>query len=357
MNKATVFASYCVCFLLLCTMPWAWADSSTNVTLQLKWQHQFQFAGYYVAKELGYYRDVGLEVNIVPASPTDTDTMAKVLSGKAHFGVTHSGIIKQRLEGKPVVALAALLQSSAYCWLVRKDSGIFNPEDFQGQRISLLTKGEDAELMSLLDHRQVDVEVVEHLGKSNLDAWLAQEIDAMQVYVTNEPYQLSQLGIDYRLVCPKRYGLNVYGDVLFTSKHLISHSPEVVERFHQASMRGWRYALLNLDHAIALTQQHYAPNKSLEQLAFEADQLKPLIMQSGNSIGAMSDARWRVITELYHLESDKLAKHFDGFIYQPSPPHSPMNLSWMMVLALVMMMVAVPAYLHLFFCARHSKKA
>ncbi|WP_462156607.1 ABC transporter substrate-binding protein [Pseudoalteromonas sp. GB56] len=268
--------STCVASILFWISQAICANESTAVTLQLKWQHQFQFAGYYVAKELGYYQDVGLAVNIIPATPSDTDTMSKVLSGKADFGITHSGIIKQRLQGQPLVALAALLQSSPYCWLVRKDSSIYAPEDFNGQRISILSKGENAELMSLLDHRNVEVKVISHTSKTNLQAWLDNEIDAMQVYVTNEPYILSQRGIDYRTVCPKRYGLNVYGDVLFTSEQLLDTSPDVVARFYQASLRGWRYALLHLDEAISLTQTRYAPYKSLEQLAFEADQIKAL---------------------------------------------------------------------------------
>ncbi|MEO2280146.1 ABC transporter substrate-binding protein [Pseudoalteromonas pernae] len=341
--------STCVAIFLFWVSRASYANESTAVTLQLKWQHQFQFAGYYVAKELGYYQDVGLAVNIIPATPSDTDTMSKVLSGKADFGITHSGIIKQRLQGQPLVALAALLQSSPYCWLVRKDSHIYTPEHFNGQRISILSKDENAELMSLLDHRNVEVEVISHANKSNLQAWLDNEIDAMQVYITNEPYILNQRGIDFRMVCPKRYGLNVYGDVLFTSEQFLKASPDVVARFHQASLRGWRYALLHLDEAIALTHERYAPHKNLEQLAFEADQLKPLMMQSGNSIGAMSDARWRVITELYKLNPDSLSAHFDGFIYRPAPTTTERRISWMVILAIAILVVAIPAYLRLFY--------
>ena len=342
----------CIAVMLLLALSMARAAESTAVTLQLKWQHQFQFAGYYVAKELGYYHDVGLAVNIVPATPSDTNTMAKVLSGKADFGITHSGIIKKRLQGEPLVALAALLQSSPYCWLVRKDSPIYAPEDFQNQRISILSKGEDAELMSLLEHRHVQVDVISHSEKTNLQAWLQNDIDAMQVYITNEPYLLSQRGIDFRLLCPKRFGLNVYGDVLFTSEQFLQQQPDVVARFHQASMRGWRYALLNLDEAIALTRKHYAAHKSLEQLAFEADQLKPLMMQSGNSLGAMSDARWRVITELYKLEPKDLKAHFDGFIYRPQPATAERPLSWMVLLGIAILIVIIPAYIRLLYGGR-----
>ncbi|MFY8273876.1 ABC transporter substrate-binding protein [Pseudoalteromonas sp. SSDWG2] len=325
---------------------------TTSVTLKLKWQHQFQFAGYYMAKELGYYDDVGLAVNIVPSLPDDTDTMREVLIGNADFGITHSGIIKKRLAGEPLVALAALLQSSPYCWLVDKDSDIHTPQDFDGQRISVLSKDENAELMTLLEHHNVDVEVVTHQNKSNVRAWIDKDIDAMQVYITNEPFVLTRRGIGYRLLCPKRYGLNVYGDVLFTSQAFLDANPDVVSRFHQASIRGWRYALLNLDEAIATTRKRYAPHKSMAQLAFEADQLKPLIMQSGNAIGAMSDARWRVITELYQIDAQKVKEHFEGFIYEPEPMSNHGTFSWMVILAICILVISIPTYLRLFFGGR-----
>src|SRR3990167_11363078 len=84
-----------------------------KVTLQLKWTHAFQFAGYYAAKEQGYYRDAGLDVSIVEAAP-DTDPVRRVLEGEAQFGVGTSSLLLERAAGKPVVALAVVFQQSPY---------------------------------------------------------------------------------------------------------------------------------------------------------------------------------------------------------------------------------------------------
>ena len=85
------------------------AHALDTVTLQLKWSHAFQFAGYYAAKEKGYYRDAGLDVDIQEASPGD-DPLKIVLGGKAQYGVGNSSLLLVRNAGQPVVVLATILR-------------------------------------------------------------------------------------------------------------------------------------------------------------------------------------------------------------------------------------------------------
>ena len=94
--------------------------------LQLKWTHQFQFAGYYAALEQGYYRAAGLDVRLKPNGQDgiSVSPVEEVLNGHAQYGISNSGLVKVYLEGKPVVVLAAILQHSAVAWLVLERSGI-----------------------------------------------------------------------------------------------------------------------------------------------------------------------------------------------------------------------------------------
>ena len=94
-----------------------------KVVLQLKWQHQFQFAGYYAAQEQGYYREAGLEVEIREAAP-GSDPVRQVLQGEAQYGVGSSSLVLQRHRGAPVVVLAVIFQHSPLVLLSRRDSGI-----------------------------------------------------------------------------------------------------------------------------------------------------------------------------------------------------------------------------------------
>ena len=110
------------------------ASPLKKVTLQLKWSHQFQFAGYYAALEKGYYKDAGLEVTIKQLTPGENPVNI-VLAGKADYGISGSGLALRRLKGDPVVALAVVLQHSPIALAVLNRSGINYPEDLKGKTL------------------------------------------------------------------------------------------------------------------------------------------------------------------------------------------------------------------------------
>ncbi|MDP2097735.1 MAG: ABC transporter substrate-binding protein [Methylobacter sp.] len=128
------------------------ASALEPVTLQLKWTHQFQFAGYYVAKEKGYYQDAGLEVNIVEAA-ANTDPVLEVLNGNADFGVGSSSLLLERNAGKPLVVLAVIFQHSPYVILARQFSAVQSVHDIAGKRL----------MMELLAH-----ELIAYLKKESI---------------------------------------------------------------------------------------------------------------------------------------------------------------------------------------------
>lgn len=87
------------------------AEELISVRLQLKWQHQFQFAGYYAAIEKGYYREHGLDVSLIEAGP-GVDPIQVVLDGEAEFGVGTSELVLTHHRGEPVIVLAVIMQHS-----------------------------------------------------------------------------------------------------------------------------------------------------------------------------------------------------------------------------------------------------
>ncbi|MBR8842925.1 MULTISPECIES: ABC transporter substrate-binding protein [Pseudoalteromonas] len=327
-----------------------------KVTLQLKWTHQFQFAGYYMAKEKGFYHREGLDVHILPADPNNPNVDFRVLYGQAQFGVFHSGLLKQRLNGKPFVALAAVLQSSPYCWMVRADSDIYVPRDFQGKRLSHLGHTENGELLMMLQRAGVNTQNMRlYSGNEPLKDFIAGKFDAMQVYSTNEPYAVQQSGLSTREICPKQFGLNVYADVLFTTESVLENRPELVKRFRRASLKGWRYAMLHLEETLAITKQQYATQKSLEQLAFEAEKLTEFIKVANIPIGTMSTAKWQWIAQLYHLDVSQFHEHKARFIYSEVKNEQP-KLSWVLIIAAILTLVCIPMYIHLIFSRKYHQQ-
>ena len=105
--------------------------SLKKVSLELLWLHQFEFAGFYMAKEKGFYKDAGLDVAI--SDGFKKNTIEDVDSHKVDFGVAGSKIIYEAIKGKKVVALASLFQSSPFVWVTKKESNITSLHDLVGK--------------------------------------------------------------------------------------------------------------------------------------------------------------------------------------------------------------------------------
>ena len=296
--------------------------ASEKIVVQLKWVNQFQFAGYYAALEKGFYKEAGLDVILRPngyngsfVSPVDA-----VVSGDAQFGISNSGLVLDYLNGKPVVALAATLQHSAVSWLVLEKSGIRSIHDMVNKRLmTVFPLSESLELLEPFRAEGIDPKKL-HLTQTifDLQPLIDGKIDAYDAYVTNEPFLLEQKGIPYRIIDPRTYGIDFYGDVLFTSQAELQNNPERVEAFRKASMAGWRYAMAHPDEIIDLIVNKYAPQKNREHLRFEARAMWNLMQPDIIEMGHMNPGRWlriaEIMTEHNRIIDDKI---LDSFIYTP----------------------------------------
>jgi ABC-type nitrate/sulfonate/bicarbonate transport system substrate-binding protein len=110
------------------------AEALDQVSMQLKWKHQFQFAGYYAALEQGYYRDAGLDVTIREGGP-DIDAAEAVASGKADFGVCSSSVLREWVMGRHLVVLAVIFQQTPAIILVPRRADIRSVSDLRGRTL------------------------------------------------------------------------------------------------------------------------------------------------------------------------------------------------------------------------------
>ena len=302
--------------LLLWQLP---ADALESVTLQLKWQHPFQFVGYYMAQEKGYYRNAGLDVTLRPNgyNGSFTSPVTAVISGDAQYGISNSGLIRDFADGKPVVALAATLQHSAVIWLTLERSDMRNLHDLIGKKLmTVFPLSESVELLAPFTEEGISLNQLNLVPTTfDLQALIKGEVDAYDAYVTNEPFQLEQLGIPYRLIDPRAYGIDFYGDVLFTSRNELLRHPEWVRNFRLASLQGWRYAMDHVDETIRLIRSKYAPEKSEAQLKFEAIAMARLMETDFVDVGHMNPGRWQRIAEI-QMDKDRASRlDYPEFIY------------------------------------------
>lgn len=269
------------------------AVADQHLVLQLKWKPQFQFAGYYVAQELGYYKEAGLDVEIRAGGP-GKNSLVEVLEGDADFGVSSSNLLAERINGAPVKALAAIFQNSPARFITLKSSKIETAEQLAGKRVMLLPQNASFELVTLLTQLNL-MQSVERVDTSfDIDSLVNGHTDAFNGYETNEPFSLQERGVDYNLIDPADYGIRFYGDVLFTTDNLAQTRPKAVRAFAKASLRGWRYAMDYPSEAIEIVSR-YAPEKSLSHLRYEALSMHEHMSKDLVPIGYMNAERWRSI--------------------------------------------------------------
>lgn len=271
-------------FLLLFTLPsLLFSQSLKDVSLQLSWFDQFQFAGYYVAKEKGFYEEAGLDVKIIPYKP-DIDVVSKVENNRANFGIGRESLFIEYSKNRPIVALYALFQSSPLAFITKSSSGIKTVQDFKNRRIMMSTSdSEEASLKAMLRSNGIfmsDFEVVEH--SNDIASLINDEVDVFSAYLSKEPFELIENEILFKTFYPGEFGFDLYSDFLFTNREFATNNSETVQAFKQASLRGWRYAYENINESAKLIFDKYnSQNMSLEALIYEGRVLKFHSYQGG----------------------------------------------------------------------------
>ncbi|AFI83628.1 myristoyl transferase [Methylophaga nitratireducenticrescens] len=297
------------------------------VSIKLHWQHQFQFAGIYAAKQQGYYQDAGLAVTILTGQKAPFN---EVENGNVEFGISGAGLVVERLKGRPFVALAAIFQSSPYTWLVRADSSITHPTDFVGKTVTRQSYADDLSAMLLRFQIHPSQLNIVDPSPEDIDNLIDGKVDALTAYISNEPFEMISHGVDYRTLSPHEYNINFYSDIIFTSEQYLKRQPGTVEAFRKATLRGWQYALEHPYEMIDLILKEYnTQHKTRPHLEFEAEKLSDLSLYPTVSLGHMTLERWQKISDHYQqLGLINENQQLDGFLYDPAPDVS-IWLKWL----------------------------
>lgn len=297
MNKKT-FCYFSVTFrsftcLLLFFMVSSPVFALDKVVLQLKWLHQFQFAGYYAALEQGYFAEEGLDVELRERN-TELSNIDQVLTGEADYGVTDSIVLLHHVQRSGIVLVAPIFQHSPNVLLSLRSSNINRPRDLIGRRLAFYDNNTDGiSLLALLADQGV---LEEGLIRDKLDNRIIRlingDVDAIASYSTNEPYLLKEMGYEFNIIDPKHYGLDFYGDMFFTSATEAKNNPQRVAAMRRAVLKGWEYALDNKEELVQHILENYnTQNKTAKALHIEAQGLEPLIARHTAELGTLSPGR------------------------------------------------------------------
>lgn len=231
--------------------PHASAAELTELVLQLRWDHQFQFAGYYAAQWMGFYEEEGFTVDIRPAFIEDEseilDAAREVHEGRADFGVGAANLMIAQDAGMDLTLVASIFQRSAveYCTLLEdRGNTVFDLSQLHIARRpgDLL----DLELQALFASEGITpfaTRTTNITRDFTLEDLIRGDFDVVPDFLGQIPYAASKAGIPIKVIRPAEHGIDFYGDTLFTSAKLAQANPELVERFRRASIKGWTYAL------------------------------------------------------------------------------------------------------------------
>jgi len=287
-----------LCACLLFFLPLL-ISAQESVVLQLKWFHQFQFAGFYAAQEKGFYAEAGFDVTIRERD-IKTDSMSDVLEGRADFGISDSSIVVKKLQGEKLVIASTIFQTSPLVFMSLKEDELTSPYDLKDKKLMFQRSVDDASLQALLQMFGID-ENNYTFQQHNFDNWalVNTDVDAMSAYRSDQPFLYEKQGVKVNILDPASYGIDFYGDLLFTTEKRVKNDLAGVKRFVEATQKGWRYALEHQREISELIIKKYNPDLSLEILLNEARVTETLVKPKLTPIGNVFPERFTRIAETY----------------------------------------------------------
>ena len=330
----------------------------TKVTIQLSWFDQFQFAGYYMAKEQGFYKDAGLDVQILPFS-LGMNIPKMVNDGDVDFAIGRENLILEKAKYPKIIALAAIFQATPLVLLTTKDSGIDSFNKFENKKL-MRTKddGSEVSLKAMLSASKIDLKSITQVEHShNIYDLIEKRVDIISAYTSKAPYILQKEQIKYNIFYPKDYGFDMYSDFLITNIDKYNNDYNIVEKFKKASLKGWEYAYNNIEKSVDIIFEKYnTQNLSKEELIFEANELKKLSYLNISRLGDMKQEKVQRIYDLYnvmgYINNEFKIDNFIGYdkksrlekwLYLKFEEHFGLSLLWK-ILLIIFIIIGIFVY-------------
>lgn len=227
-----------------------------DVQVMLDWSANTNHTGLYVAKDLGYYEEEGLNVKIVQPGAGGSDAL--VASGKADFGVSYQeGVTLARTQGVPLVSIAAVIQHNTSGFAAPVDRNIKRASDFEGKAYGGWgSPVEEAVMKSIMEQDKADVTKVKMINMGDADFFTAvkRDIDFAWIFYAWTGIEAKLRGDDLDMIYVKDYSdaLDYYTPVLITNEKMINEDPELVKAFMRATTKGYDYAINQPEEAAAI---------------------------------------------------------------------------------------------------------
>ncbi|MEN0087034.1 MAG: ABC transporter substrate-binding protein [Pseudomonadota bacterium] len=253
----------------------SFATAADDVTIQLKWVTQAQFAGYYVAEEKGFYDEVDLNVTIKPGGP-DIAPPQVIAGGGADIVVEWMpAALASREKGVPLVNIAQPFAKSGMMLTCRKETGIESPEDFKGKTLGVWFFGNEYPFLSWMSQLDISTDggedgVTVLKQGFNVDPLIQKQADCISTMTYNEYWQVIDAGFTPEELVTFPYvdqGVATLEDGLYVLEEDLADEAKVdaYARFVDASMKGWAYAAANPEEAADIILENDASGAQTEE--------------------------------------------------------------------------------------------
>ncbi|MFZ1027041.1 MAG: ABC transporter substrate-binding protein [Limnoraphis robusta] len=281
--------------------------SLTELTLQLDWKYNVQFAGVLLADYYQLYTREGLKINIHPWD-FGVNLLDIVAENPTIIGCAEQDVIlAAQATGKPIKAVATMFQTSPLGLMSMPDNNIASLHDLVGKKVGV--HADTQKVMDLvMGYSQLssdEIEVVNISLDEKYDKLLTGEVDAVQCYLVDEPIGFAyQTGIEPNVIRLSDYGYDAYVQTIFAHNSLLEMQREQVKAFLKATFQGWKLALENIPEAAKIVVENYVnPKSKYNNLDYQTQSLELIseYITQGESLdqplGLISPERWKTMSE------------------------------------------------------------
>ena len=281
------------------------AQAADDVTLQLKWVTQAQFAGYYVAKDKGFYEEEDLNVTIKPGGPDIAPTQVLAGGGADVTVEWMPAALSAREKGLPMVNIAQPFKSSGMMLTCRKDAGVATTDDFAGKTLGVWFFGNEFPFLSWMSKLELPTEggedgVTVLKQGFNVDPLLQNQAACVSTMTYNEYWQVIDAGLtddDLVLFKYEDEGVATLEDGLYVLEDKLADPAfeDKMVRFVRASMKGWKYAEENPDEAAEIVLENDASGAQTEE--HQKRMMGEVAKLTAGSNGALDEADYQRTVE------------------------------------------------------------
>jgi NitT/TauT family transport system substrate-binding protein len=286
--------------------------------IQMHWMPQAQFAGYYLAKELGYFSEAGLNIEIMDGGPGINPLFA-LTKGEIDFATAWlSSVIVLKSKGAELRQLTQIFQKSGLVMVALKESGLRSLEDFQKRVISSWGGVFSYPILALDQSKKLDLQHIYHgCDLEILQSGKADIVTAMNYNELLHFYDSGLVESDLTIIKLSDLGFGFPEDGLYTNPNFCKTDPEVCKLFTEATIRGWNELKNNQEEALDIVmEQHkrnlYPTNRSFQQRMME--KVTDMIFSSNQTVGSLNKNDFdKVVSNLRNINLIKNKLNFDDF--------------------------------------------